>query len=94
MSRNVPLNGTSDGIWTLPNKFGISRRYFDYPTSIPDQDVALTDLTNPVELYDLEAEPARLSLNTADSSPVPKHKVRNWNAHWISFILTQTSALS
>jgi Plavaka transposase len=72
MSRNISLNGASGGIWTLPNKFGISRRYFDHPTSIPDQDVTLTDLTDPIELYDLEAELARLTLNNPDGSPAPQ----------------------
>ena len=48
-------------IQTLPNKFGISRHYFDMPTSFPDEDVTLPELLN------LNGSPS------ADSADNPKN---------------------
>jgi len=44
-----PATNHTERIQTLPNKFGISRRYFEMPISIPDEDVTLPELTNPIE---------------------------------------------
>lgn len=68
IGENMHPSNTSDGIWTVPNKFGILRRYFDRPTSIPDEDVELADLTDPIEVYNLEAELMRLSLTATNRS--------------------------
>lgn len=41
-----PSHNADEGYWTLPNKFGITRRYYSVPTSIPDENFAFSDLIN------------------------------------------------
>jgi hypothetical protein len=48
----------SASIWTLPNKFGITRRYYSPPTSIPDGERLI------VELIDDHVEEARVATET------------------------------
>jgi hypothetical protein len=73
---DVPPAG---GYWTLPNKFGMMRRYLSLPTSIPDQDLRLRDFIEAVvpdtvatpdnELFDESSRPEG-SLITGPARPL------------------------
>jgi hypothetical protein len=74
---HTPTLPTGSDIWTLPNRFGIVRRYFATPSSIPDGERLLIDAVD-----DLEGEQslvdAALSLEDnqsvgASGAPTPLH---------------------
>lgn len=68
MRFTAPAANNAKHIQTLPNKFGISRYYFDMPTSIPDEDVTLPELINPILPPSADSEDQQGSSKTTQKS--------------------------